>query len=169
VARLASRILRGDENFVGVERCGTIAPLLILRFGDRRQLPGLQTVFRDAARPGARASAVVYAGYGSSKLSDVEQAAAAVLRNPLAELVLMCRAVKRYTLVPERWGLRCKPAFDPITRGHYVDTRGLAAIRLLGLNTHKSVRGWLQNKRRELRKAKLSDFDQRMLRRLWPA
>jgi len=168
VAALASRILRGEETFAGVERCGRIAPLLILRFGDRRRLPGLQTVFRNGARPDARSAAVIYAGFGIDKLKGVERAAAAVLHNPLAELVLMCRAIKEYTEVPERWGLRCKPAFDPATRDPYIDTRGLAAIRLLGLNSHGSVRAWLSNKRRELRKVELSDFDKRMLNRLWP-
>ncbi|MGD9791132.1 MAG: hypothetical protein AB7Q00_08830 [Phycisphaerales bacterium] len=168
IAKIAARILRGQEPFAGVERCGTIAPLLILRFGDRRQLPGLRTAFRRGVKVSARSAAVIYAGFGIDKAEEVEQAAAAVLRNPLAELVLMCRAITEYNEVPDRWGLRSKVAFDPVTQGVYIDTRGLAAIRLLGLNTHTKVRAWLSDKYRELLKIDLSDFDKRMLARLWP-
>lgn len=168
ITRLASQILRSKEQFVGAERCRQVAPLLLLRFGDRRQLPTLRAALHNRVSTEARSAAVVYAGFGADKAKHVEQAGAAALRNPLAELVLMCRAIKEYTQVPERWNLRCKPAFDPVTRGLYIDTRGLAAIRLLGLNRHKQVRAWLVSKRGELRKAELSEFDIRLLDKLWP-
>ncbi len=168
LAALSSRVIRGKETFRGVERCYAIAPLLLLRFGSRRQASILRTALPRTSGAAARSVAVIYSGFGSTQAREVERAAATSLRNPLAELVLMCRAVKRYKEVPGRWGLRTQPAFDSITRSQYLDMRGIAAIRLLGLNSSKAVRGWLRDKRTAMGKTDLSDFDRRLIRRLWP-
>jgi hypothetical protein len=169
IATLASAMLRGAAAPIGHERCSPIAPLLLLRFGDRRNLPLLRTVFVAGTSPATRAAAVIYAGFGRREANEVETAAAAHLRSQLPRMVLMLRALRGYSTVPRRWGLRCSPAFDGVTGRRYLDMRGLAAIRLLGLNYNAPVRQWLMDKRTQLEKSSLSAFDRSLLARLWPS
>ena len=65
---------------MGGEPCAAVAPLLVLRFGDRKSLPLLRRCFdgRGDKVPErtARSAAVVYASYGVDKFRDVRRAAA---------------------------------------------------------------------------------------------
>jgi len=64
---------------VGADECSALAPLLILRFGDRRSLPLLQKIFEEELeifRPETvRACAVVYSSFGLSEFDTVHKAA----------------------------------------------------------------------------------------------
>ncbi len=168
IAKLASEVLRGVSARLSTPRCQQIAPLVLLRFGNRRSLPLLARTFQDGVSPATRASAIVYAGFGRSQTGEVERATATHLRAQLPMVVLMLRAVAQYATVPERWALRCKPGFDPLTARCFVDMRGLAAIRLLLTNENPAVGAWLNAKRGELLKTDLSEFDKRLIGRLWP-
>lgn len=168
IAKLASEVLRGESKHLSNARCMGIAPLVLLRFADRRRVPLLASIFHDGSSPATRACALVYAGFGRTHSSEVERAAAAHLRSQLPMVVLMLRAIDSYTSVPDRWGQRCKAHFDPVSGRHYVDMRGLAAIRLLLWSTRPTTREWLNGKRAALLACNLSDFDTRLVARLWP-
>ncbi len=167
--------MKDAQKFDGVERCRALAPLLILRYGDGRSLRTLWKCLSPAglgrtSREVSRASAIVLAGTGPSHLHRVRKIAGQLHRNDLGLLARMVDAIERYQKVPERWALRCKPGYDPVTGARFVDMRGIVALRLLGTNSAKPVRAWLADKKKGLRAQKdLSAFDQDLIRRLWPA
>ncbi|MGD9691214.1 MAG: hypothetical protein AB7G17_00055 [Phycisphaerales bacterium] len=167
IAKIAVEILREGWPHVGADRCAGISPLLVLRFGDKRNLPTLLASCRQRT-PESRAAAAVICGFGIEQFHEVRKIASRSMRNPLATLVLMIDEIRKYREVPQRWSLRCKPVFDPMTRKNYVDMRGLVAIRLLGLNGQKAVRAWLKESRSRLLRTPISEFDMQMIHRLWP-
>lgn len=170
VRRLASAVLSGKARFPGIEQAAPIAPLLILRFGDRRSVPLLRSCVRERRwSPAAtRSAAVVLASYGGDDAAEVRQVASKLLRNDLATFVKMMDAIKAYKVVPKRFNLRCKPQFDAVCRSRYLDQRGLTAIRLLGLNRRKAVKAWLRDKKAVVLAADLTDFDRALVEKLWP-
>jgi len=77
---VASDLLYKKLSFVGWSDCAAVAPLLILRFGDRRSLPLLKRCMENAtgSYPPAvvRAAAVVVASYGLREFRIVRRMAA---------------------------------------------------------------------------------------------
>jgi hypothetical protein len=105
IRSLAVTFLRGKFVVPGLDECMTIAPLLILRFGDRRSLALLETFLQgqEIASPLAlRSCAIVMASYGGEEFSIVRRAAGRLLRNPLASVVLLIK-VESGVQVVERW------------------------------------------------------------------
>ena len=85
IRSLASELLAGRRPFVGWRECAALAPLLILRFGDRRALPRLRAPLRDLGRASepaiGKAVAVVYASYGDKEAEEVVKAAGSLSDN----------------------------------------------------------------------------------------
>lgn len=166
--------MNGKTKFAGIDRCRALAPLLILRYGDRRSLRTLSACLEPknsskTAKEVARSAAVVLAGGGSSELQRLRKVAGQLLRNDLGLLIRMVDAIERYTEVPSRWALRCKPGYDAVTDRKFLEMRGLVALRLLGTNQHKNVRQWLRDKKAGLLQSRdLSPFDEGLIKRLWP-
>jgi len=71
IRSIATALLSAKKIPLGTSQCAPLAPLLILRFGDRRSLPLLQRCFDDekitVSLPLLRAAAVTYASYGDSE------------------------------------------------------------------------------------------------------
>ncbi|MDB4278566.1 RNA-directed DNA polymerase [Deltaproteobacteria bacterium] len=148
-----------------------VAPLLILRFGDRRSLPVLRTAFTgagtNATQSAARASAIVFAGYGPSEAAVMKRAAGRLLYNHLARLVRTLDAIRTYRDVPDGFKNRIRSVYDPVAGRKYIDMRGLVAVRLLGLNRSREVQQWLRHKRATLEKTG-SEYETALLARIWP-
>lgn len=167
---LASVLLAGKLDIPGYPVCSTVAPLLILRFGDRRSLPRLRKCFsEDPARLGpdtVRASAIAYASYGLQEYEEVREAAGRMLRNPLAWIIRMIDAIRLYKDVPERWKVRFTCHYDPVAGNDFADMRGLLSARLLALNGRPNVLAWLKTRKEEFSKKSLTDYDRELLDRL---
>jgi hypothetical protein len=170
---VASNLLRREFRYPGASECMALGPLLLLRFGDRRSLPLLESQLgkRGGELPTAslRACAIVFAGYGSSEAKALRAVASKLLRNHLCEMVAMLDSIDKYSEVPARFFGRVEPGFDALARRAFVDMRGLVIARLVGLNSEKEVQLWLRQRRLSLLKTNLSNYDRRLLRRLWPA
>ena len=168
--KLAKALLQRKHRMPGAEDCAAIAPLLILRYGDKRLHETLRPCFREKrkgiARQIVRASAVVYASSSDENYRDVRNAAAAVLRNYLSSLVLLIAEIKTYTSVPGRYKSRLTLSFDPVSGQPYVDMRVILTARMLLLSRHRVVRDWVLSWRAESLAKSISDFDRRLLRRL---
>lgn len=169
---LASRLLKGDLKFSGAAELAALAPLLLLRFGDKRSTPVLRKQFekRTAELPMAtvRASAIVFASYGLQQATALRKAASRLLRNHLSEMVKMLDRLEQYDEVPTRFLARTELSFDSLRKRPYVDMRSVVIARLLGLNSKMKIRGWLRDRRRKLLRSDVSTYDQGLLNRLWP-
>lgn len=110
IRRISSMLLAGRLKIVGAEECSALAPLLILRFGDRRSLPLLQKVFEEEMEifgsETVRACAIVYSSFGLREFDAVHKAAGKMLRNPLPDMVKMVEGIMKYISVPDRWKVR---------------------------------------------------------------
>jgi hypothetical protein len=172
IRQIASWLLEGRLKIVGATECSTLAPLLILRFGDRRSLPLLRKVFEEEMEiftpDTVRACAIVYASFGSSEFDSVHKAAGRMMRNPLANLVKMVEGIMAYREVPDRWKARFQLHWDSVRGQKFVDMRGLIAARLLALNDRPAVREWLKTRKEEFLKADISAYDRILLDRLLP-
>ena len=169
IRRVGSEILRGRRHFVGWEACAAIAPLLILRFGDRRSLRTLRNVVSslDKVRPAVgKAAAVVYASYGSREYQEVVDAASKLRDNYLSDFLSMLELALAYTSVPKRFLTRKEPSFDPISRGMRLDIRKLLVLRLLRLNDRTSVSLWLKDAQAWMLSRDISTFDKTLIGRL---
>lgn len=167
---ISSLLLSGRLKIVGAEECSALAPLLILRFGDRRSLPLLQRVFEEELeifRPETvRACAIVYSSFGLREFDTVHKAAGKMLRNPLPDMVKMVEGIMKYIIVPDRWKVRFQLHVDSVAGKKFVDMHGLLAARLLALNDRPVVRGWIKTRKKEFLKADISSYDKRLLDRL---
>ena len=168
----AVSLLKGMDVVPGQGDIRVLAPLLIMRFGDRRSMPVLRSAFtRNMDKvPGdvLRAAVAVYASNGPKYFEETRQAASRLHRNLLAEFVRLVERVQSYTEVPDRFSNRLKLGYDPTTRLQYVDTRALLQARLLGLSPANGVRVYLKNKRNAFLASGISDYDKQLVRRLWP-
>ncbi len=85
--RLATSLLEKRFQFPGWEACAAVAPLLILRLGDRRSLPRLRKIVKhlsDSTHPAiGKAVAVVYASFGMEEYKEVVEAASTLRNNYL--------------------------------------------------------------------------------------
>lgn len=164
---LAAGILDGTWKYRGANLCMQIAPLLLLRFADRRSAVRLRTLVRrraDTAEPAViRACAVVYASYGKSEFSEMRKVAAKMWLNPLADMVRLIERIRNYKKVPGSYAQRLNTCFDSVVSAPYVDMRSLLAARLLTLNQRTAVKKWLTQKKATLVKSKVSAFDRDLI------
>ncbi len=171
IRSLAVTLLQGKFAVPGLEECMTIAPLLILRFGDRRSLALLETFLsgQKVSSPLAlRSCAVVMASYGVEEFSGVRRAAGRLLRNPLASVVLLIERIREYDEVPIRYKNRLALRFDSVQKMKYIDMRNLLTARLLSLNRKPAVQSWLRDWKQQMMTSNISLYDRALLSRMLP-
>lgn len=170
--QLGSAILRGTTDIPTIDQSRTVAPLLILRYGDRRSLKLLRNCVESSkSNDLSRSAGIIFASYGSHEATVLRNAASKLLRNHLSEMVKMIEAIKKYDAVPDRFKRRFDPKYDSVASQSFLDMRTLLTARLLGLNKRKSVRNWLFDKKKSLAgstKKPISAYDHLLLDRLWP-
>ena len=170
IRRTARDLFRCRRRFPGSEACAAIAPLLILRFGDRRSLPTLRRAIASLAtlHPAVgKAAAVVYASYGQQEYSEVVAAASKLRDNYLSDVLSMLAVALTYQSVPNRFLTRRDTVFDPISGGARVDVRRLLVLRLLHLNRQVAVRRWLDETEVWMLQQKVSTFDKDLVRKMF--
>lgn len=162
--------LSGKVDIPGWQRCAALAPLLILRFGDRRSLPLLKRLVSglDEIPPPAIAKAVVavYASYGRTHYEEAVNASSCLRDNYLAHFLRMLDVSIHYETVPERFKIRREPVYDPVAGRKRIDMRKLLVLRLLRLNEKKAVRKWICETRDWMTMQDISDFDKNLVTRL---
>lgn len=172
IRRLGSSLLSGKLKVAGRRNCCGLAPLIILRYGDRRSLPLLERCIEMRVKglgpEAARCAGFVYAGYGATQFAVVRRAASRLLRNYLGHMVRMLEKIKSYDEIPPRFVPRLNLRFDPVANQPYVDMRSVVAARLLRVNKRKAVRTWIASRRQGFLKQPISRYDRRLLHRLWP-
>ncbi len=171
VRKIASDLLSGKLSLPGRSDCAAVAPLLILRVGDRRSLPLLRRCIEDPSEklepPVVRAAAVVYASYGIREFRVLRRAAARALTRQLATLVRLIERVLDYKDFPGRYKIRFETRYDAVAGRPFIDMRRLLAIRLLALNDRKAVRSWIAARAGQLQKSKVSGYDKALLARVY--
>ncbi|MYA07538.1 MAG: RNA-directed DNA polymerase [Holophagales bacterium] len=166
----ASQLLAGCYRFIGWKECAAIAPLLILRFGDKRSRPRLKArmgqleAYSDPAI--GKAISVVYASYGEREYTEVMQKASKLSKNYLGEFVRMLERLRAREDVPDRFKIRTRPAYDSVAGQKRVDMRKLLVLRLLRLNQNEAVKRWLEQARYRILDEEISTFDQALVNRL---
>jgi hypothetical protein len=167
---LAAKFLLGNSNISGASDCRTLAPLLVLRFGDKRSLPLLRKCFDDdksaVSAPLLRAGAVVYASYGDKEFGEVRKSASRLLRNHLADVVRLVERIRKYPDVPQRYKSRLKPRLDPVAGTLYLDMRALLTVRLLRLAKAPKVSKWVTDWKSSILAHAISAYDRRLVGRL---
>lgn len=148
----------------------TPACLLVLRFGNRRNILKLSHCFRERKNIRhpqlIRASAIIYATLGRREFTEVRRAASTLLNNPLALMVRMVRKLQGLQQVPDRFKARLNLRRDSVRGRPYMDMRTYTAGRLLRLNRYKAVRAWMKLWVKGSKKKKISAFDQTLLNKL---
>jgi hypothetical protein len=170
IRTLVRDLLQRKSGIVGAQDCAEVAPLLVLRFGDRRSLPLLKRVI-DAESdrwPASvrRAAAVVYTSYGTGEFKVVRRLASRLLHNDLADVVRLVERIMEYEDVPDRYKARLKIRYDSVGHRRFVDMRGILAVRLLILSKNTPVKAWIANKKKQFHKEEISDFDKEILQKL---
>ena len=167
IRSLAVQALQQKLGAPGQLECGIVAPLLIIRFGDRRSIRLLKGVLeRDAHRLDAhvaRALGLAISSYGVAEFRYVRRVASRLLRNHLASVVLMVERIGRYSEVPPRYGGRLKTRYDSVEGRAFFDMRNLLTVRLLALNKRRRVVQWIQDWRAKVLAEKLVRADKSML------
>lgn len=171
--QIASSFLAGTKKVPGSADCAAIAPLVVLRFGDRRSLPLLRSIIEERRKSPTRevfhSAAVIYAGYGRKELEVVRKEAAKSHRNNLSEIMRLIERITRYKSVPNRYKARLNLHFDPVQDCDFIDTRSVAAVRLLRFNQSQNVVGWLKEKKvNTARNKSVSQYDRGLVTRLFP-
>lgn len=166
----ATAFLSGKSNIPGAAECKTVAPLLILRFGDKRSLPMLRRCFDEdksvTSAPLLRAAAMVYSSYGDREFREVRRSASRLLRNHLADVVKLVERIRQYPEVPLRYKARLKPRYDSVARMQYVDMRALLTVRLLQLARAPRVITWVADWKTNVFSQSISAYDRRLIGRL---
>ena len=166
---LATTLLLGRSKVSGANECKALAPLLVLRFGDKRSLPLLKRCFDEdkggVSPPLLRAAAVVYSSYGDKEFAEVRKSASTLLRNHLADVVRLVERIRKYDDVPVRYKARLKPRYDTVARVNYVDMRALLTVRLLKLSKAARVSRWVVNWKSDVL-SKVSTYDRLILAKL---
>lgn len=170
IRKLAVAFLSGHSGIAGEVECMTLAPLLLLRFGDKRSLPLLERCLNDdkspVSAPFLRSAAIVYSSYGDKEFGSVRRIASRLLRNHLADVVRLVDRIREYTEVPNRYKLRLKLRFDPVSRSHYVDMRALLTVRLLRLARALRAVRWVADWKADALRQSISAYDRRLITRL---
>ncbi len=169
---IASALLRNTLKIKGQTECKAIAPLLILRFGDRRSIPLIfKCIEEDSGRnlrSGARSSAIVYASFGIDEYRAVRKVASALLRSPLSETIKLIERIREYDDVPDRYKSRLDLRKDSVAGRSYVDMRSILTVRLLGLTSRAKVRQWVAAWKAKMLASPISGFDKYLVNRLAP-
>lgn len=170
IRKLASALLSGKMNIPGIAECKAVAPLIILRFGDKRSLPLLRRCLDEekSVIPGPlfRAAAVVYSSYGDKEFREVRRFASKLMRNHLANVVKLVEHIRGYSDVPARFRARLQLRYDPVEGAHYVDMRALLTARLLNLAKERRVSDWVRAWKANTLAQAISRFDRRLVRKL---
>lgn len=170
VRLLASDLLRGKLTFTGSTECAAIAPLLVLRFGDRRSLPllrrSLDKGYDKLPHETMRAVAVTLCSYGDSEVRLLRRTASRITHNYLAEVVWLVEHIQAFKDVPGRYKARLQTSFDAVGGRKYLDMRVIVAARLLTMNKTTKVRNWAKVWKKQVLKQHLTRFDKRLIDRL---
>lgn len=170
IRALAARLLAGKSAMPGAVECRALAPLLVLRFADRRSLPLLKRCLDDdnpiISAPLLRSVAVVYSSYGDREFAAARRSAARLMRNHLAEVIRLVERIREYVDVPIRYRDRLNTRYDSVGRRHFVDMRAVLTVRLLRLSKRKRVLRWVANWKAQTLAKSLSRFDRRIVKRL---
>lgn len=170
IRSLAAAFLSGKKNLPGAAECKTVAPLLVLRFGDKRSLPLLKRCFDDeksaVLAPLVRAAAVVYSSYGDTEFGGVRRSASRLMRNHLADVVRLVERIRKYTDVPVRYKARLRLRYDPVAGTQYVDMRALLTVRLLKLARSARVIRWVSDWKTDVLTQPISAYDRWLVNRL---
>ena len=162
--------MSGKSDIPGAGECKALAPLLILRFGDKRSLPPLKRCFDDeksaVSAPLLRAAAVVYSSYGDTAFAEVRRSASRLLRNHLADVVRLVERIRKYPDVPIRYKARLRPRYDSVAGTQYVDMRALLTVRLLRLSRAPQVIRWVTEWKANVLLQRISAYDRRLVDRL---
>jgi hypothetical protein len=166
----AGRFLSGKSKILGAAECRAVAPLLVLRFGDKRSLPLLKRCF-DSDKPTAsaqllRAAAVVYSSYGDKEFAEVRRSASRLMSNHLADVVRLVERIRKYSDVPVRYKARLKPRYDSVSGRPYLDMRALLTVRLLHLAKAPRVIKWVADWKADVLRQSISAYDRRLVNRL---
>jgi hypothetical protein len=167
---LASSLLPGKSRTAGISECKSLAPLLLLRFGDKRSLPSLEKAFTadKTATPAGllRSAAVVYSSFGDTEFATVRKASSRLLSNPLADVVRLVERIRKETDVPVRFKARLQLRYDAVARTKFVDMRALLTVKLLRLSRAKNVTKWVADWKSKSLSEPISDYDRRLIKRL---
>ena len=170
IRSFAATLLAGKQLSPRSHMSRMLAPLLLLRFGDRRSLPVLKRGFDEEKSalptPLLRASAIVYASYGVPEFRVVRASAARSMRNELATVVKLIERIRTYDDVPDRYKSRLKPRFDSVSGMKYVDLRALLTVRLLRLARSPRVGRWVLAWKTSVLTDTVSPYDKTVVRRL---
>lgn len=170
IRSIAAAFLSGKMPVAGAADCKALAPLLILRFGDRRSLPLLKRCFSDErAIPSAhllRSAAVVYASYGDREFGEVRRSASRLMHNYLASSVKLVDRIRKYTTVPDRYKARLKSRYDSVAGKRYVDMRALLTVRLLRLARAPQAVKWVSDWKANILSQPISPYDRRLVNKL---
>lgn len=170
IRKIASGLLSQKYDIPGWQRCAALAPLLILRFGDKRSLRLMKRLVAnldDVPHPAiAKAVVAVYVSYGHAEHQEAVSAASRLRDNFLAHFLRMIDLGLQYDLVPDRFKIRREPVYDTVAGTKRVDMRKLLVLRLLRLNEKKTVRKWVRDTRDWMVKQDVSDFDKKLVTRL---
>lgn len=170
IRRLAASLLSKQIAIPGAEQCAVIAPLLLLRFGDRRSLPLLKRTIEDTDRTVSpavvRACAIVFASFGTDRFRVVRKSASTLLRNHLSQTVRFLTEIRGYPTVPDRYKARLYIANDSIAGRRFVDMRVALMARLLLMSSSKKVTDWVAEWKKKALSESLSNFDRRLIERL---
>lgn len=170
IRQIAVGVLNKSMTIPGAAECAAIAPLLILRFGDRRSLPLLRQYFDDdnltVSQPLLRSAALTFCSFGSNEFREVRRAASRRLMNHLADVVRLVEKIRGFTTVPDRYKARLEARYDPMSQTVYVDMRSLLTVRLLQLAKNKAVSSWVTQWKSTMSSKGVSAYDQQLLKRL---
>lgn len=170
IRKLAVMLLNSATKSEFAERC-TVAPLLLLRFGDGRSLRRLRTLLQqkgDYVPPlVTRSSAFVLAASSSSGFKAVRSIASKSLRRELAEVVRVLERIADLSTIPDRFKPRLKPKYDAVVRRPYVDMRGIVLGMTIRHNSKPGTRAWIRQQVELLQSApETTAFDKAIVRRL---
>lgn len=170
IRKIASGLLSGKYTVPGWQRCAALAPLLILRFGDKRSLRLMKRLVNSLDEVGhpaiAKAVVAVYVSYGRAEYQEAVNAASRLRDNYLAHFLRMLDLSLQYVVVPERFKIRREPVYDSVAGMKRIDMRKLLVIRLLRLNEEKDVQKWVRDTRGWMTKQEIPAFDKNLVKRL---
>ena len=169
IRKVAGELLQRKRQFPGWETCAALAPLLILRFGDKRSLRTLRALVGrlSGLHPAVgKAVSVVYASYGKEEYIEVVTAASKLQDNYLSDFLSMLDVALRYANVPKRLNVLKELSFDAVSRRKQVDMRRLLVLRLLRLNECPNSMNWLSGAQNVLLKKGVSAFDKALVKRM---
>lgn len=170
IRQIASALLSGEYSMPGWQHCAALAPLLILRYGDRRSLRLLKRFvnnLEDVPHPAiAKAVVAVYVSYGPDKYQEAVKAASRLQDNHLGHFLRMLAVSTQYEIVPDRFRIRRDPVYDPVAGKKRIDTRKLLVLRFLLLNEGRAVKKWIRDTSQWMIKQEVSDFDKQLVAKL---